>query len=720
MTPNDHERGIGDTGDRSTERTGSQSEQLGGPDAGSTAVDRRRFLIGAATTAAAGLAGCPTTLSRTFSATPVVLPEEARDALEYDQQTVEEITVEEDGSESGVDYEATIESHLSVSDPAAADESDAPRPGLGALSTPTATIQGNQINPLVDESSQSVLAGDVLPTFRDRLLTELTRIDGSQVEWIDGPRSIEEGDHLDGMDDLSGELLGETVEGQTFGGIAQGDNGPYAVLVSLARRNADDLVFVGGALDVAIDEADADRPVVGPDDGYFLPEDFAASLSVYMEALPRWIFQQSSSTTTTTATSTSGQTASATAAPGMPSPTPTPSATPMGAPSSSGGRVIDDFEDGDRTEYRQLGIVNDSFVSSPVKHGSTALQLTNMYSGYGIESRSGLPNYPHMGDRFRAWFRLDGTAGGNSVTFRFGNDANGNHHTAAASKQQSGDWQVSIRGNGSPGNVGRFTASLSADTWYAFDISWGASTIELELVDGSGTSLGSGTASSTGDNGDDYVSFQAEPRSDKFYWDYAHVVGQVRQYPAIIDDFEDGNVNEYNQSGLMNPSVVNTPTKDGSQALQFTQTPANYALTSQSGLANYPHQGDRFRVWFRFDGASQGNLFRFEFGLDANRSRYYVEASKTGAGNNWQVTLANRQGGSSRSTITLSSGTWYAFDIAWGIGTMQTDVIDASETALTSTSITSTGDRGDDYIGYWVDTGQNNFYWDEVRIVGRA
>jgi hypothetical protein len=147
---------------------------------------------------------------------------------------------------------------------------------------------------------------------------------------------------------------------------------------------------------------------------------------------------------------------------------------------------------------------------------------------------------------------------------------------------------------------------------------------------------------------------------------------------------------------------------------------SNYGLESTSGLANYPHQGDRFRVWFRFDSASQGTLFRFTFGLDANGSAYYAEASKIGSGNNWQVTLANGQGGSSQSTVSLSSGAWYAFDIAWGAGTIQADVIDANETTLTSTSMAGTGDQGDDHISYRVDTGQNNFYWDEARIVGRA
>jgi hypothetical protein len=705
-------------GESRHDETGSRRERRADRNGGAETkrVDRRRFLVGTAA-AAAGLAGCPTDLgaSRSFSATPVVLPPGARSEAGYEQVTVETISSEESRSVSDVEYEATIESHLSVYEPTGQPLTDAEAPavaypGVGALSTPDASVDGDSLNPLTTKSLRSVLAGDALSAARAQILTRLGGVGGSDPSWVRGPSSVAVGQHVESLDggSVTGEFLGGEVSVEVFGGVARGGGTRYAVLVYTARRAPDDVVIVSAVLDRELAESDGgDAPLVGAD-GYFPSESLAGGLSAFLDALPRFVFKQSGANgATTTTASGAGSTTTSTR-------------TTSTAGSSGGATVIDDFEDADTTEYRQLGIVNASFVNTPTERGSTALSFTNMYSNYGLESTSGLANYPHQGDRFRAWFRFDGATQGQTLGMEFGKDAQGRRYSVGASKGSSGNqWTVTLRGHSSGGN-GSFTASLSAGTWYGFEVAWGPATTTATLVDGSGNALGSTSVTATGDNGDDLVAFRANPGSNTVYWDYAHVVGQVRQYPAVIDDFEDGNVSEYNQSGLMNPSVVNTPTKDGSQALQFTQTSANYGLRSTSGLANYPHQGDRFRVWFRFDSASQGTLFRFTFGLDANGSAYYAEASKTGSGNNWQVTLANGQGGSSQSTVSLSSGAWYAFDIAWGAGTIQADVIDANETTLTSTSMAGTGDQGDDHISYRVDTGQNNFYWDEARIVGRA
>ena len=138
-------------------------------------------------------------------------------------------------------------------------------PGVGAFASPNAEIQGNMINPLATESLQSILAGDVAPEARTEILRRLGDIEGAEVSWVRGPSPVETAAVTGESSGPSAEFLGESVDIETFGGIA-----------------------------------------------------------------------------------------------------------------------------------------NSSFVNSPTVNGSKALRFTNMYAPYGIESTSGLPNYPHQGDQFRA------------------------------------------------------------------------------------------------------------------------------------------------------------------------------------------------------------------------------------------------------------------------------------------------------------------------------
>jgi len=167
-------------------------------------------------------------------------------------------------------------------------------------------------------------------------------------------------------------------------------------------------------------------------------------------------------------------------------------------------------------------------VNSPTVNGSKALRFTNMYAPYGIESTSGLPNYPHQGDQFRAWFRFENPPSqGELFLLGFGRDSTGRFYSAGVSKTGSGaTWKVNLRSVGS-GKSSNFTASLSTGTWYALDISWKPGDIDLELIDGSGNSIGTANIPNNGDNGDDHIRFEVEV-NDTFLWDYAHIVGWAR------------------------------------------------------------------------------------------------------------------------------------------------------------------------------------------------
>ena len=120
-------------GESRHDETGSRRERRADRNGGAETkrVDRRRFLVGTAA-AAAGLAGYPTDLgaSRSFSATPVVLPPGARSEAGCEQVTVETISSEESMSVSDVEYEVTIESHLSVYEPTGQPLADAEAPAV--------------------------------------------------------------------------------------------------------------------------------------------------------------------------------------------------------------------------------------------------------------------------------------------------------------------------------------------------------------------------------------------------------------------------------------------------------------------------------------------------------------------------------------------------------------------------------------------------------------
>lgn len=166
---------------------------------------------------------------------------------------------------------------------------------------------------------------------------------------------------------------------------------------------------------------------------------------------------------------------------------------------------------------------------------------------------------------------------------------------------------------------------------------------------------------------------------------------------------------------------MNTPTERGSTALKFTNMYLNYGLESTSGLPNYSHQGDKFRVWFRFDGASQGHRFELSWGADGNGQHYSTTVRKQASGNDWDVSL---QGAGSTNvgttTVSLSPGSWYALEIAWRATDITLDVLDSNGSSLGSTTVSSTGDDGSDYVMFKADTGSNSFRWGYARIVGQA
>jgi hypothetical protein len=129
--------------------------------------------------------------------------------------------------------------------------------GVAALSTPAAEVAGQSANPLVDMGTEELLQQDAARRMLSR--TGITDQD-EMVEWLAGPEEVteEKGYRVESESQMT--LLGEETDepqGDIFVGVVSGEDGPWGVLVNVARITDDDHVVAVSALS---------RPV-GTEDG---------------------------------------------------------------------------------------------------------------------------------------------------------------------------------------------------------------------------------------------------------------------------------------------------------------------------------------------------------------------------------------------------------------------------------------------------------------------
>ena len=111
--------------------------------------------------------------------------------------------------------------------------------GVGVLATPNAEVGGQSANPLVRMETTELLQQDAAK----RVLAATGLTDGDTVEWLGGPEEVVL------TEDAPSEatLLGSDTEIASFGGVVGGENGPWAVVLTVARLTADDhVIAVGG------------------------------------------------------------------------------------------------------------------------------------------------------------------------------------------------------------------------------------------------------------------------------------------------------------------------------------------------------------------------------------------------------------------------------------------------------------------------------------------
>jgi hypothetical protein len=204
-----------------------------------------------------------------------------------------------------------------------------------------------------------------------------------------------------------------------------------------------------------------------------------------------------------------------------------------GTSSSSPTLTIDDFEDGDKSEYNfDRGSSSASIVSSPTYSQSYALE----YSDTNIEaiSTSGINAYPSAGDTFSFWVRASG--GANNLNVTWGVQDHANRYYAKLYPSDGSFYLFTYKDGSGSSQDGDSGLSLSQDTWYEIEIDWatdGTQTATLYDSDESQLSQISMTDSTWTSGSVGYDAYLSSGES--VYFDHVNVSS-----PRVLGTFEAG------------------------------------------------------------------------------------------------------------------------------------------------------------------------------------
>lgn len=239
--------------------------------------------------------------------------------------------------------------------------------------------------------------------------------------------------------------------------------------------------------------------------------------------------------------------------------------------SSQESFVIDDFEDGDLSEYDfDRGSTGASLVSSPTQSGSSALE----YAGTNIEavSTTGLDAYPSSGDTFSFWVRASG--GGDNLNVTWGVQTTNPHKNRyyAKLKPTDGSFYLFKYKDGS-GDQRDYTSglSLSQDVWYEIEVQWASSGGDqtVTLYDSSGTQLAqlSMTDTEWSSGGIGYDAYLSSGES--VYFDYV-TLSEATQLGSFESGLEGWTATGSNSLSRVDGSQQPAAVTEGDYALDVT------------------------------------------------------------------------------------------------------------------------------------------------------
>lgn len=356
-------------------------------------------------------------------------------------------------------------------------------------------------------------------------------------------------------------------------------------------------------------------------------------------------------------------------------------------------------------------------TSSEVIDGSKTLKATDDYGKIGNDN----VNTPR-GDEYRARIKMGDSAAEPALLVCVQNTSYPLDDCYMAHIDGSaGVLRLSLREGGSLTTKKEASlGSLSTGTIYELAVELASDTVKAVLYDSAGDTVlaATNTLSDTTWSGGQLGFYTGGAGGFPAYYDTVtqESLSSGGSSTTIIDDFEDGSLSEYNfDRGSSGASVASSPTKNGSYALEYTDT--YIEAISTSGLDAYPSPGDTFRYWVRGTGGAE--MTNFTYGVQDHQNRYFVRVNiandrlklyryENGSGN-----LLNKQ----TSGFTLSQDAWYEVKIQWASdGTHTVTLYDSSSTQLSKISATdSTWISGG--VGYdaYLSSGQS-VYFDYVTL----
>lgn len=348
--------------------------------------------------------------------------------------------------------------------------------------------------------------------------------------------------------------------------------------------------------------------------------------------------------------------------------------------------VLDDFEDGDISEYS--GTVDEfDVVSSGSLEGSYSLKTIDNYGKLGHDSVSTPRGY-----EYKCQVRAGSGSGGKPglLTCVQNTSYPMNDCYWISLDVPNDELDLFRREGGTSNSLDSVSVSLSEGTEYRIAMELASDTVKGVIYDSSGSQLAATSAVSdaTYSSGNlgyyvggspgypvfiDYVtkvSIDSSGSPDDTDSN-SFVIAEDFENKNSLDDYEFDRdesgariINEHAQwdDNYSSPNIYG-PAYSGARALEISGT--NTEMISTSGLDNYPSAGDTFACWvMAVDGAAKANI---TYGVQSHTNRYYVHLNFQDD----ELLLMKYADGSSvvldsvKSGITRSYDTWYWLEIYW-------------------------------------------------------
>jgi hypothetical protein len=353
---------------------------------------------------------------------------------------------------------------------------------------------------------------------------------------------------------------------------------------------------------------------------------------------------------------------------------------------STDSTVVDDFEDGDLSEYTfDRGSSGASVVTSPTHSGSYALQFAEDY----VEaiSTSGLDIYPAEGDTFSFWVRASG--GANNINVTWGVQDHNNRYYAKLYPSDGKFYLFTYKDGSGSSQDGDSGLAISQDAWYEIEIDWATDgTQTATLYDSSGSQLSQiSMTDATWSSGG--IGYDAYLGSGEFaYFDYVNIgTTDSPNEKSIIDDFEDGDLSEYANASSSDWAVASDKYYNGSYA---ALSPSNFTAVYNN---NYTYErGDTLQARSYFEtqnGVSTGMELWFCTNSDATKKYVqYVSAEDK------EHTLVYRNSIDQKvidsETAEIPSDEWLRLEVSTDSSTVTANVFDSTGNLVSTLSGTDT------------------------------